>query len=30
MFNKCEFLEEGVKNHDIESSATCVKPRTIN
>ncbi len=32
MFNKCEFLEEGVKNHDIESSTTCVKPkpRTIN
>lgn len=30
MFNKCEFLEGGVKNHDIKSSTTCVKPRAIN
>ena len=30
MFNKCEFLEEGVKDYDIKPSTTCVKPRTIN
>ena len=29
MFNKCEFLEEGVKDYDIKPSPTCVKSRII-
>lgn len=30
MFNKCEFLEEGVKDYDIKFSLMCVKLRIIN